>query len=301
MNNNLGLPFSFLQPLLSEGAKKRAERIIISLAIGSFALHLLAYYFVKWDIIHLNDYSKLLTSPIAAIYTPFSFILVFEVYLLVYYLPKSITTYISKQYEIITLIVIRRVFKDLANLELTSNWFQDQGYLQFTFDILATVILFFLIFLFYRLKKSSNYTYIPPENLGPSLQRFIRLKKRVSLILVPILLILAVYSFSNWIIEHFLSVGDLVDSITDVNNVFFDEFFTILILADVFLLLFSFLHVHHFSKIIRNSGFVLSTILIKISFGTTGLLNTILVVAAVGFGICFLAIHNLYEKLEERE
>jgi len=79
-----------------------------------------------------------LADPIAAIYTPFSFILVYEVYLLIYYLPASITQYIAKQYEIITLIVIRRLFKDIANIELTANWFQNQDDLQFTYDIITT-------------------------------------------------------------------------------------------------------------------------------------------------------------------
>ena len=44
----------------------------------------------------------LLADPIAAIYTPFSFILIYEVYLLIFFLPASITQYIAKQYEIIT-------------------------------------------------------------------------------------------------------------------------------------------------------------------------------------------------------
>ena len=58
-----------------------------------------------------------------AIYTPFSFILIYEIYLLIYYLPRSITTYISKQYEIITLIVIRRIFKDISNISLQDDLF----------------------------------------------------------------------------------------------------------------------------------------------------------------------------------
>ena len=89
----------------------------------------------------------------------------------------------------------------------------------------------------------------------------------------------------------------MVDSIKDVNKIFFDDFFTILILIDVLLLLFSFLHTDKFSKVIRNSGFIISTILIKLSFGAEGILNTILIVVAVSFGIVILSIHNQYEKI----
>ena len=53
-----------------------------------------------------------------------------------------------------------------------------------------------------------------------------------------------------------------------------------------------------FSKVIRNSGFIISTIMIKLSFGTEGILNIVLIVVSVLFGIVMLWIHNKYEKLE---
>jgi hypothetical protein len=70
----------------------------------------------------------------------------------------------------------------------------------------------------------------------------------------------------------------------------------VLILTDVLLLLFSFIQTDNFRKVMRNSGFVISTILIKISFGTEGLLNILLIVSALVFGVLILYIHNLYGK-----
>ncbi len=69
-----------------------------------------------------------------------------------------------------------------------------------------------------------------------------------------------------------------------------------LILFDVLLLLFSFFYSDKFHKIIRNSGFVLSTILIKVSFLSTGIVNNLLIIGAVLFGYLILLIHDLYEK-----
>ena len=57
-----------------------------------------------------------------AVYTPFSFILFYEVLLLVLALPKSLTTSICKQYEIISLIVVRRVFKDIGTFDDFGSW-----------------------------------------------------------------------------------------------------------------------------------------------------------------------------------
>ena len=141
------------QKLLSDKTKHWGEQVILVIAIASFLVHLAIIYLVDFGIIPIAVTSDLLKNPIAAIYTPFSFILVYEVYLLIHYLPKSITTYISKQYEIITLIIIRRLFKDLSSLTLTSDWFTIKYDLQFTYDLLASVLLFFLIYLFYKVTK----------------------------------------------------------------------------------------------------------------------------------------------------
>ncbi len=62
------------------------------------------------------------------------------------------------------------------------------------------------------------------------------------------------------------------------------------------LLLISFFYTDQFHKIIRNSGFVISTILIRMSFGVSGLISTILIVVAVLFGLEIITIHNKYEK-----
>jgi hypothetical protein len=133
--------------VFSEEFKNKTERIFVTLSIVSFVIHLLLIFLKYLEILNFSD-DKLLTNPIAAIYTPFSFILVYEVFLVVYYLPRSISQYIRKQYEIITLIIVRRIFKDMANIDVTANWFNQQYDLQLTYDLISTLVLFFIIFLF---------------------------------------------------------------------------------------------------------------------------------------------------------
>lgn len=282
--------------LLSEKTKKRSERVILLIAIASFLIHLLIIYLVDFGFISLDNPSDLLKNPTAAIYTPFSFILVYEVYLLIHYLPKSITTYISKQYEIITLIIIRRLFKDLSNLSLSSDWFKIKYDLQFTYDLVASVLLFFLILQFY---KQSKKRYRTDENEDSQIEgtvRFIKIKKIIAASLVPILFFVAIYSFINWLISSVELNSDSEVSFKNINNIFFEQFFTILIIADVVLLLFSFFHTVDFHKVIRNSGFIISTILIRLSFSVSGLLNTALILTAIIFGLLILVIHNQFEK-----
>ncbi|ALM08384.1 membrane protein [Sediminicola sp. YIK13] len=281
--------------LLSDRTKERSEKVILTIAILSFLVHLTIIYLVDFGLIENFSGSDLLKNPIAAIYTPFSFILIYEVYLLIYYLPRSFTTYIGKQYEIITLIIIRRLFKDLSTLELSSDWFQIKGDLQFTYDLVASVLLFYLLYIFYVQSKKK---YIREEDEGQALNidRFIYLKKWIAVFLVPILLSVAMYTLFFWTYGTIYSIEQPTISFKNINNIFFDEFFTILIITDVILLLFSFFYTDRFHKVIRNSGFIISTILIRLSFSVDGAINTILIISAVIFGLVILTIHNQYEK-----
>ncbi len=277
---------------LSEITKKKIEKVILYVALFGFFIHLILIYLSKFNILNFQLESELFKNPISAIYTPFSFILIYEVYLLIYYLPKSFTTYITKQYEIITLIIIRKLFKDLAEIKLTSNWFDIKDDLQFTYDILASIILFYLIFQFQKqgrkkAKKQNKYE----SKIG----RFIKRKQIIAVILVPIFFIMAVVTLFNWTSDISLATNSLPD-FEIINNLFFDEFFTVLILVDVVLLLISFFYTDKFHKIIRNSGFVVSTILIRMSFGVSGLVSTVLIISAVLFGLAIILIHNKYEK-----
>ncbi|MFM7399983.1 MAG: hypothetical protein ACKO4W_03660 [Bacteroidota bacterium] len=286
-----------LELLLSPATRHRSERIILVVAISSYLLHLLLILLANQGIIAAE--SKFLQNPVSAIYTPFSFILVYEVYLLIYYLPRSTSYYIGKQYEIITLIVIRRIFKDIGNLELNSSWFVNDNDLQFTYDAATSLVLFLLIFVFYYkiIKRDS------PEQDGDEQKavRFILIKKSLALVLVPVMLVLSVYSFSNWLGVAMNDQKSGIETLSKLNNIFFDEFFSVLIIVDVLILLFSFFYSDQFHHIIRNSGFVISTILIKISFSVTGVLNNALIMGSVLFGVLILIIHNLFVEKLARE
>ena len=284
------------QNILSEKIKERIEKAILSIAIASFIIHLVIIYLIDFKFISLATTSNLLTNPIAAIYTPFSFILLYEVYLLIYYLPKSFTKYVSKQYEIMSLIIIRRLFKDLSNLSISGDWFLIKYDLQFSYDLATSLLMFFLIYLFNQ--QSEFKKNISDASFGSSLSvmNFIKIKKILALLLVPIFISLSIYSFTTWIFDIVNSDVNTTNSFSDINNIFFEQFFNILIFADVLLLLFSFYLTDDFHKVMRNSGFIISTILIRISFSTTGLVNNLLIICAIVYGLLITIIHNKFEK-----
>lgn len=281
--------------MLTSRVKERGERFILIIAILSYLAHLSLILLAKQGIIEID--SSFFKNPIAAIYTPFSFILLYEVYLLIFFLPKSISYYIGKQYEIITLIVIRRIFKDISKLELESDWFQNQNDLLFTYDTLTSLVLFILLFLFYRqVRPNSPVTDSEPAQKNRPLVDFIFLKKAIAVLLVPILFLLATYTLFDWASATISDYQSGIRVFKNLNNIFFDEFFTILIIVDVLLLLASFFYSDRFHTIIRNSGFVISTILLKMSFGVEGIVNNLLIIGAVLFGYLILIIHDLFEE-----
>ena len=278
---------------LSEKVKLKIEKIILVIAMVSFLLHLALIYLKRYDLLFVFEESNFFDNPIVAIYTPFSFILIYEVYLLIFYLPRSITTYITKQYEIITLIVIRRIFKDLSNLELSSNWFDIKNDIAFTYDIITALILFFMIYVFSYLRERLESRVINQVE-SPQIMQFIKIKKIMATTLIPIFVFIGLNTFGRWLMDA--APQNLSAVLKDVNSLFFDEFFAVLIIVDVLLLLVSFFYTDQFHKVIRNSGFIISTILIRLSFSVEGVLNNILIFASVAFGLLILWIHNKFEK-----
>ena len=94
--------------VFSETNLKKFERFILFFATIGFIIHLGLILLNNNDILNFSiGEESLLQNPISAIYTPFSFILVYEAFLLIYYLPRSFTTSVGKQYEIISLILIQ--------------------------------------------------------------------------------------------------------------------------------------------------------------------------------------------------
>ena len=277
--------------IFSENNRKKIESFTIWSASIGFIFHLSLVLLNNNSIIDIGNESLLLTNPISAIYTPFSIILYYEIFLLIFYLPRSFTTSILKQFEIISLIVIRRIFYDIPKLDLGSNnWFENADNLQITYDLICILILFFLIYLFNYVK--TNIDIKKTKNID----KFIDSKKIISVLLIPVMIVLFIIGLYNW-----YSIGtstNFASSFYYVNEVFYNTFFSILIIADVFILLLSFLYTERYSQIMRNTGFIICTILIRLSFSSTGLTNLLLIISSVLFGLLILKIYSLMNKIE---
>jgi hypothetical protein len=274
--------------IFSKYSRGKFEKFILILAAMCFITHLMLIFLNSNGYIQLDIGGNLLKNPISALYTPFSFILVYEAFLLIYYLPSSFTVSVVKGYEIISLVLIRKIFKDVPLVDLSQDFFANPYNVQFIYDITGFVLVFFLIYLF---KTTAGRPKKP--KIDKKLEKFISQKKAISILLVPVLLALASYSFYNWIGSLFIDSSNDID----VNFLFFVDFFTILILVDVLLLLISFRYTERYSQLIRNTGFIISTIMLRLSFTATGLASVSFLVLGILFGVVILAIFKKMEKV----
>ena len=274
--------------VFAPNVRKGFENIILLLAGIGFLIHLGLIGLKSQGIVLFSAFNQdLLSDPISAIYTPFSLILVYEVYLLLFYLPRSFTSCVSKQFEIISLIVIRKIFKDIPQMDFAGEWMTSNHNLELMVDLFGFLLLFLLIFLFN--KNKMRLPERPSED--PNLMRFISSKKIVSVCMFLVLGIMSLSTFGKWMIDTINQ-----QAVGKIDSLFFNQFFTLLILADVVILLISFRYTEKYSKLIRNTGFIIATILIRLSFSADGFLSMILILTGVSFALLILKIYNEMEN-----
>jgi len=278
----------------SPEVRTRLERIVVVAAAVGFLTHLavIGVSRVLPDAPH-TLFVGLDESPLHAVYTPFSVILFYEVVLLVFALADSHTGEIAKQYQIVSLIVIRRVFKDIGSFGELENWLAEPEAVKAVLLDMAGAFLMFVIvtgFTFLR-----NVT--PKTTIHRDLQGYIQLKKGVGLLLLVVLVALAAINLGSW-----LGVtGGLPSAVAarpaDVDLFFFPRFFEFMIFTDVFLLIVSLAYYERYEYVFRNAGFVISTVLLRVSLSTPKPYDLLLALTAMLYGAAVLGVFACYSRM----
>ncbi|MEY2761273.1 MAG: hypothetical protein RLZZ96_1173 [Bacteroidota bacterium] len=255
---------------------RRTEVFILRLAILAFLIHLFCIFLGN----NVDYFKHFQHSYLKAIYTPFSFILFYEVLQLVIILPKSISEFIGKQFEVITLITLRSFFHDIADIDFLKSFsLSDTHLLSLFYDLVASLIMLLCTIVYYKINANSKRAEIIAD-----IKRLIGIKKIVSLLMIGILLCLSFFSFSSWIIDTFQAF-QTNQNYPNPNTVFYSEFFNVMIFVDVFLLLVSFLYHFSFFTVFRNASFIITTILLRMSLTSERPVNYLLVLVGFAFSI----------------
>lgn len=269
---------------------RKIELLLLRLAVFSFIIHLMVIFLGN----HFNFFHNIQHSYLKAIYTPFSFILFYEVFLLVIIIPNSISEFIGKQFEVITLITLRSFFHDIADFNLTELIsFQNPAFISLLYDLGASIIMLGLTIVYYKIYNRNNHLEVVKE-----LTQFINIKKVVSLSMIFVLLILSVTSLFNWSIDM-IEALKINDHYPNPNTVFYEDFFSIMIFVDVLLLIVSFTFHSSFFIIYRNASFIITTILLRMSLTIEKPMNYVIVIIGFLFAILSFFLYRFrYHKKE---
>ncbi|HEV2690798.1 MAG TPA: hypothetical protein VGV35_19715 [Bryobacteraceae bacterium] len=166
--------------LYSTERRVRLDRLIVDLSIAGFLVHL-TLVFLSRTLVHPPALIAAVgRNYLSAIYTPFSFILFYEVLMLIAALPQSTTQSIAKQYEIVSLIFIRRFFKDIAELDDIGKIAKLSPEVVPVFlDVGAGLLMFLLVTVFLHAGRHRARPDTRPEE-SAELQRFIARKKGIA-------------------------------------------------------------------------------------------------------------------------
>ncbi|MGB0757576.1 MAG: hypothetical protein ACPGO5_03935 [Patescibacteria group bacterium] len=272
---------------------EKVEHYVVNIALLVFLVHLLLIYLIRTvpGFESLADYFS--TNYLAAIATPFTVILLFEIFLLILTIPQSITRSIGRQYEIISLIIIRDVFHAFGEIENLSSFVYEPKVIEtIGIDMLGGALMFLLVTAFYhlqnkRIKKSSKVV----------MGRFIALKKASAVVLTFVLLGLLSWYAINAIGGFIGSEGMQAFYNFSWQQNFFIDFFTIMVFIDVFILIFSYRYTADYEVFWRNSGFVISTILMRFSLTLDKPFDIFVAIASILFGIGTLFIYIYFRKI----
>lgn len=289
---------NFIFNLLSRDAvKKTLEKGVVYLSFVLFISHL-SLIFLRNLYPEVAILQPLSANYLSALYTPFSVILVYEVYLLILALPLSFTNSIRKQYEIISLIIIRNVFKDISMFDDFDQLLQQTDVIiQIAADLGSGLLLFFLVGVFYHISlKRPNLSYLTKSQVN----KFVYLKERIAILLMVIFTSLTVYSVYVFGDALYQLIYFEKTFTIDLGIIFFVEFYTVMIFSDVVIFIASFMFSQTYARLLRNAGFVCSTVMLRISLSAEPEISGIIAAVAVITGILSQLIYIYFNSIETK-
>ncbi len=212
-----------------------------------------------------------------AIELAFTLLLLAELLALVFALPYSVAKAVGKQFEILSLILLRSAFKEFKVFEEPIIWLNHkEAIFKMVADASGGLTIFFLLAIYYHIRIRVAISQNEQES-----SEFQAYKK-----LVALFLLLAFFMIGIRDIGAILTMGIYPSS--------FNTFYTVLIFADIFLVLVALRYTFDYYKVFRYSAFVLATVLIRISLSVPPYVNAIMGVVATLFLLGTTLTYNYF-------
>jgi hypothetical protein len=260
---------------------QNTTRVIASGMIVVFILMLIFIQLNKWGLLPQRLGTIVGLNHFYAIEIVFTLLLIFEIVSLITNLSKSVAISMAKQFEIFSLILVRKAFKEIGHLDEPIVWAKAiEPLMKSIMDTSSAILIFAGIVVFKNIAKHR-----PITEDKEMLLRFNLSKKAVSLILFVIFSSLGIYDLVVW-----LFWGIRFD--------FFNSFYMLLIFSDILIVIISLRYSHKYLILFRNSGFAVATVLIRLALSAPVYYNSALGISAM---IIVLSLSYLYNRFAEIE
>ncbi|MDO5483472.1 MAG: hypothetical protein Q4F27_01055 [Desulfovibrionaceae bacterium] len=206
-------------------------------------------------------------SHFYSIHLAFTLILGMELLSLIFIIPSSLSSSMGKQFEILTLILLRNAFKELTYLPEPVHIGMDNIMCVAHISAAAAGALsvFVCLGLYRRLARRQRFIDSPQMRM-----RYVLSKKVLALTLFVIFAGMAAQD--TW--EYFHS-GQA--------QPFFENFYTVLIFADIAMVIIAQRYMPGYHAVFRNSSFVVGTLLMRLALSSPPLMSPLMGLAAALF------------------
>ena len=226
--------------------RKENSRRVFALLLAVFLVYFVCVLLKRLGVLPLDLAEHLPMDPFAAVRFAFTLILVVEFVELIFALSDSVALAAGKQMEIMALLLLRGAFADISLLSSPLVLERDWPLLAQIGITAVSGILLFLIRIFYaRWHYIQNYK---------DMRGYVKAKKCIGLVLLCIFC-------------GALGRDLYVVTVTGGEPVAFHVFCTVLIFADIMLVLVGQYFTPSFKATFRNFGFAVCTLLLRLSLG----------------------------------
>lgn len=210
----------------------------------------------------------------------FTMLLAVEVLSLVFALAHSISDALGKQFEILSLILLRQSFKEFVYFNEPLQWQEvSEPIWRILSDMAGALLIFGALTIYYRMQKHRPFIKTEKDR-----KQFVLAKKIVGLCLLSLFV--------------FTAINDAARALRGEETYdFFATFYTALVFSDVLLVLISLLFSSTYQVVFRNSGFAVATVVIRLALTAPPFINVGLGLGAAFFAIGVTWIYNQSEKI----
>jgi hypothetical protein len=261
--------------LAAQWEVRRTHRVVGTALVVLFLLALAVIELNRRGLLPDTVAASVPRSHFAAVALVFTFLLVFEVASLILALARSVAESLGKQFELLALILMRDAFLEFGGAGEPITWMRlEDAVPRALADMAGGLGVFILLDVYYRVQRHRAITLHERDQ-----RSFVSAKKIVALVLVVTFLVLAIVTLWNTIRGR-------------ETPAFFPNFYTVLVLSDVLILLISLRYSASFPVVFRNAGFAAATVIVRVALSAPPYVNALLATGAVAFALALSLAYN---------